>query len=96
MLLETSGVGAVLDLERVPAPPEAEPLRWLTAFPSFGYVLAVEPAAVRQVCARFDAVGVACAAVGEVTAARRLMLHHAGQEAVYLDLAASALTGFGA
>jgi len=95
MLLETSGVGAVLDLERVPAPAEVEPLRWLTAFPSFGYVLAVDDRAVRQVCARFDAVGVTCAAVGSITASAHLALRYAGEEAVYLDLGERPLTGFG-
>jgi len=95
MLLETSGVGAVLDLERVPAPAEVEPLRWLTAFPSFGYVLSVDESAVASVCARFDAVGIACAAVGTVNDSRRLTLRHAGEEALYLDLSEHPLTGFG-
>jgi uncharacterized protein len=95
MLLETSGVGAVLDLERIPAPAEVEPLRWLTAFPSFGYVLAVDESAVASVCARFDAVGIASAAVGTVTESRKLLLRYAEQEALYLDLAQSPLTGFG-
>jgi selenophosphate synthetase-related protein len=94
MLLETSGVGAVLDLERIPAPAEVDPLRWLTAFPSYGYVLSVDDAAVSKVCARFDAVGVTCAAVGRVTESRRLHLRYAGEEALYLDLD-QALTGFG-
>ncbi|HEY8946788.1 MAG TPA: sll0787 family AIR synthase-like protein, partial [Polyangiaceae bacterium] len=48
MLLETSGVGAYLELESVPAPPDVEPTRWLTAFPSFGYVLAVSPDVASQ------------------------------------------------
>jgi uncharacterized protein len=95
MLLETSGVGAVLDLENVPAPAEVEPLRWLTAFPSFGYLLAVDEAVVTQVCARFDAIGIASAAVGAITRARRLQLRHGLQEAVYIDLAERPLTGFG-
>ena len=95
MLLETSGVGAVLDLQRIPAPAEVEPLRWLTAFPSFGYVLAVDDGAVSKVCARFDRVGVACAAVGKVTESRRLALSYAGEEALYVDLAEQPLTGFG-
>lgn len=94
MLLETSGVGAVLDLESVPAPSDVDPLRWLTAFPSYGYVLSVDENAAGAVCARFDAVGVRCAAVGTVTESRSLRLRHAAEEAVYLDLAGP-LTGFG-
>ena len=95
MLLETSGVGAVLDLERIPAPAEVEPLRWLTAFPSFGYVLSVEASDVQQVCARFDSVGVTCAAVGTVNDSQKLRLRAGEHEALYLDLGAQALTGFG-
>jgi AIR synthase-related protein len=95
MLLETSGVGAVLDIESIPAPAEVEPLRWLTAFPSFGYLLAVDEADVARVCARFDAVGIASAAVGTITRDRSLRLRCGTQEAVYMDLAKSPLTGFG-
>ena len=95
MLLETSGVGATLELERIPAPAGVEPLRWLTAFPSFGYVLTVDESAVQSVCARFDAVGVTCAAVGSVNASRRLILRHGDDRALYLDLAEQPFTGFG-
>jgi hypothetical protein len=95
MLLETSKVGATLDLDAIPAPPGVEPLRWLTAFPSFGFVLAVEAAAASAVCARFDAVGVVCAAVGVVDESRRLTLRAGGEVRTYLDLAMAPLTGFG-
>lgn len=96
MLLETSAVGAELDVARVPAPAGVEPLRWLTAFPSYGYVLTVEPSDVDKVCARFDAVGASCAAVGSITSERKLWLRHEDERAPYLDLSQQALTGFGA
>jgi AIR synthase-related protein len=100
MLLETSGVGATLDLSAVPSPPDVDAERWLTAFPSYGYVLAVEPPHVAEVCARFDAVGVTAAPIGEFVPTRHLELRsHARAEAeraVYLDLSESSLTGFGA
>jgi len=95
MMLETSGVGARLDLASLPAPPNAEPFRWLNAFPSFGFVLSVEPAAVSAVCERFEALGVSCAAVGEVTSEPRLELSYGKERADYWDLS-EPLTGFGA
>lgn len=95
MLLEASGVGAVLDLERLPAPPDVDPLRWLTAFPSYGFLLAVDASAVERVVARFDAVGVTAAAVGEVDATRRLVLRRGTERETYADLAEGPLTGFG-
>jgi uncharacterized protein len=95
MLLETSKVGAELDLERVPIPTGVEPLRWLTAFPSYGFVLTCEPEDVGTVASRFDAVGVACAEVGHITSSRRLTLRHREEESLYLHLGEEPLTGFG-
>jgi AIR synthase-related protein len=95
MLLEASGTGAVLEVERIPAPAEVEPLRWLTAFPSFGFVLAVEPNRVDAVCGRFDAVGVTAAPIGELTDTRRLELRSGSERETYWDLREYALTGFG-
>jgi selenophosphate synthetase-related protein len=96
MLLEASGTGAVLDLEAVPAPANVDPVRWLTAFPSFGFLLAVEPEAVERVRARFDAAGVACAPIGVLNDSQKLELRSGGERACYFDLSDEPLTGFGA
>jgi len=40
MLAEASGCGAILDVARVPRPPEASAGDWLTCFPGFGLVTA--------------------------------------------------------
>jgi uncharacterized protein len=81
MLLECSGVGATVDLSRLPCAPGHAPhdglpafLRWLNAFPSFGYLLSVAPAQVEAVQARFTQRGMACEAIGEVQAHHQLRL----------------------
>jgi len=94
MMLETSGVGATVDLARVPAPPNSDALRWLSAFPSFGFVLSVEPGDADEVCARFEALGVSCASVGEITSEPNLELNYARERATYWELC-EPLTGFG-
>jgi AIR synthase-related protein len=96
MLCETSGVGARLDLGRLPAPASVDPLRWLTAFPSYGFVLAVEPSFVAQVLARFDSLGIRAAAAGSTHAEQKLWLTYGEERALYADLAERPLTGFGA
>jgi AIR synthase-related protein len=95
MMLEASGCGAVVDLAELPAPPATDALRWLTAFPSFGFVLAVDPGAVAAVCARFDGVGVTAAPVGEISGGSILELTHHGERGVFADLREAPLTGFG-
>ncbi|MFM2342448.1 MAG: hypothetical protein RLZZ592_2101 [Pseudomonadota bacterium] len=92
MLLECSGVGARIDLDALPRPPgiatPAEFLRWLQAFPSYGFVLSVAPDQVAEVLARFHARGLACAAIGQVDADPQVHIRSGGREALLWNLAA--------
>lgn len=92
MLLECSGAGARIALERLPCPPGmplwhageaaavAARLRWLNAFPSFGYLLSVRPEHAGTVAQRFMERGIACADIGEVTRDHSLVLSLADPE----------------
>ena len=62
-------------------------LRWLTAFPSYGFLLSVRPQHVKPVLARFHARDIACAVVGQVQAQPTVTLRHRGSEALLWDLA---------
>jgi AIR synthase-related protein len=95
MMLEASGCGALVDLSQVPAPSDVDCERWLTAFPSFGFVLAVERRAVPATCAAFDAVGVAAAVIGDIVGPCALDLECGGERARYWDLEQAPLTGLG-
>ena len=95
MLLECSRVGARVDLTRVVAPADAEPLRWLMAFPSYGYLLTARPEQATLVCQRFEEQGLSARAVGEITTGHALWLTAGSESALYWDLACEALTGFG-
>ncbi|AUX38303.1 MULTISPECIES: sll0787 family AIR synthase-like protein [Sorangium] len=97
MLLETSGVGAVLDVAAVPRPGDVRDpslARWLLAFPSYGFLLSVRPDAAGAVLAAFARRGIASAAVGAVDGSRRLTLEAAGERQTLWDLSAEPLTGF--
>ena len=96
MLLESSACGANLDLARVPAPPCVDPARWLSAFPSFGFLLTVEPRHATAVCARFEGLGIASAVVGELTSGAALYLSFEEELSLFRDLGEAPLTGFGA
>ena len=90
MLLECSRAGAVLDLDAVPRPAGVPLLRWLTSFPSYGFVLSVRPAQAEAVRRRFAARDLACAVVGEVQAGSALWLRQQGAQACLWDWAAEA------
>jgi AIR synthase-related protein len=91
MLLECSGHGATIDLDAIPRPPEvasdAQLLTWLSAFPSYGFVLSVKPENREAVMAKFWKRGIACAAVGEVHAGPQVLLRRGGQHAELWNLA---------
>jgi selenophosphate synthetase-related protein len=85
MLLECSGVGARIDLDALPRPDGVPLMRWLSSFPSYGFVLSVAPAQVAAVLARFAARDIACGVIGEVDATRQVRLRAAGEEALLWD-----------
>lgn len=93
MLAECSGVGATIDVAAVPKP-EGVPLeRWLLTFPSYGYLLAVSPANVPAVLARFRERGIAAANVGAVTVDRRVAITDGKVTETIWDFAREPLIG---
>jgi len=90
MMLECSGAAGTIDLDAVPRPSGVPLLRWLTAFPSFGYVFSVRPNKVEAVRAVFHARDIACEAVGRVDAGSRLQLKLGGETATFWDFAEEA------
>jgi selenophosphate synthetase-related protein len=95
MLLETSGVGAVLNLGAIAPPPGVEQLPWLLSFPSFGYLLSVRPEVIAQVEAHFHRHDLTCQPVGTITADRTLTLKLDDHSLCFWDFATESLTGFG-
>ena len=95
MLLETSGCGAILDLQAVPCPAELTLERWLVMFPSYGFLLSVRPEHAAAVQAEFQQRDLVCGLVGSVQAGHQLWLQSGQESALFWDLAACPLTGFG-
>jgi uncharacterized protein len=95
MLLETSGCGAVLDLERVPRPPEVPLEQWLISFPSYGFLLSVASDRVWEVQKLFGDRQIVCAEIGEVQDHHQLILKSSAESTVFWDFTRESLTGFG-
>lgn len=85
MLLECSKVGARIDLACIPKPDGVTLERWVTAFPSFGYLLSVRPEHVDAVQGQFDARALACAVIGSVDATSEVVLHRRDDVATLWD-----------
>jgi hypothetical protein len=77
MLLECSGVGACIDVDAIPRPEGVDFERWLSAFPSYGFVLSVRETHVQAVLERFRARELAAEVIGVVNASHDVVLTRA-------------------
>jgi selenophosphate synthetase-related protein len=96
MLLECSGMGATLDLDAIPRPPEVELETWLMIFPSYGYLLAAQRTQTSELVRRFAEHGVQCNRIGQIDEGSRVRLVSDGHTLDFWDLAETPLLGFGA
>jgi len=78
MLLEVSGKGAAVALDRLPVPDLAGHgmtfEQWVRVYPGMGFVLTAPKDSVSEVCHRFSDVGMTAAEVGVVTDDRTLFI----------------------
>lgn len=93
MLLESSGLGARIDLDAVPRPPDVPLARWLASFPSYGYLMSVQPDDAAFVARHFTSHGIACAAIGHTDANMKVRVASGSDEALVWDLGRTPLTG---
>lgn len=96
MMLECSGVGARIDLGAIPMPPGVPRLRWLTAFPSYGFVFSVRPSKVSALQQAFRERDLACEAIGLVEVGSRVTLTYDGESGELWDFAEQPFIGSGA
>ncbi len=102
MLLETSGCGAVLDLDLIPCPQDLSLEQWLVSFPSYGFLLSVRPDRVSTIQSCFHQQSLICEVIGAVQSTRELVLQSSKadaqsshlESAVFWNLSDQKLTGF--
>ncbi|HID20152.1 MAG TPA: methanogenesis marker 2 protein [Methanophagales archaeon] len=95
MLLESSGAGAIVELEKIPRPDAEIPLeQWLEMYPGTGFVLTVENDENAAECIRiFEDAGVAASIIGEVDASKKLKITNGAETATVFDLNRELITG---
>jgi AIR synthase-related protein len=95
MLAECSGVGLDIDVSAIPLPSGVSLERWLATFPSFGYLLSVDPAHVEQVLARFAGREITAAVIGTVRTGSEVAITDGTACAVVRDYAQAPLLQLG-
>ncbi|MFK8185812.1 MAG: sll0787 family AIR synthase-like protein [Phormidesmis sp.] len=93
MLCEASGCGAVLNLDRVPKPSDTSWTKWLTSFPSYGFLLSAPKKNITEIERLFVPHGLTCTVVGEVIPGADVWFQLNQQQQLFWNLTHS-LTGF--
>lgn len=92
MLAECSGVSITIDPDRI-LPPDGDLARWMTAFPSYGFLLTAKPENASAVLSRFQERDIAAAVIGTVEAGSILCLTDGTTQHVIWDHAAAPFLG---
>jgi AIR synthase-related protein len=92
MLAECSGVGIDIDPDNIVAP-DGDLTRWMTAFPSFGFLLSTPPENAEAVLARFHAHEIGAEVIGAVTEGSALSLIGSNRRHIVWDHAAHPYLG---
>lgn len=80
MLCHCSQVGAQLDLTSIPKPDGSDWLKWLTSFPSYGYLLTCKNAQQHELATLFQAQGITVAHIGMITEGKGITLRESNSQ----------------
>ena len=96
MMLELSGVGAQISLNRLrqPAISSDRFFDWLCCFPSYGFILSVRPWNLSNVQQIFHEFEISCSSIGKVTEGSKVDLVNGDQTALLWDFNEEPFTGF--
>ena len=93
MLLETSRVGAVVDVDAIAVPTGMDLAAWLKMYPGMGFVVTVRPENVAEVREVFESRGLTARVIGRVTEERKLVIRSGEEQMVLFDLERDCVTG---
>ncbi len=95
MLCDCSGVGAAIDISAIPKPDGISDERWLSTFPSFGFLLSVSPDKAADVIQHFRQRGISAGDIGVITVERRVTIADGSSCETICDLSVTSLLGCG-
>jgi putative methanogenesis marker protein 2 len=93
MLLETSGKGAVVDLDKIPVPDGVDFIQWLKIYPATGYIVTSAPSDAGRCIQMFEDTGITARVIGEITDDKKLTITSGEDSRVLLDFKQDIVTG---
>jgi putative methanogenesis marker protein 2 len=95
MLLESSGKGGYIDVDKIPVPKGVDMIQWFLTYQGYGFVLTCKPGNSQRLIDLFGTVGVDAAVVGKVDDSSELMLRSGNDSRVLFNFSKDIITGCG-
>jgi uncharacterized protein len=99
MLLEVSGKGADIDLEKIPKPDLAKNNLsfelWVRMYPGMGFILTAKKTDVDELVRLFNGAGITAREIGSVTDSHELRIHYAGRDTQVFDFVGNGIMHIG-
>ena len=95
MLLESSGKGGYIDVDRIPRPRNVDIIQWLLTYQGYGFVFSCRPENSKRLIELFRTVEVDAAVVGKVSDSDELILRSGKDSKVLFDFSKDIITGCG-
>lgn len=93
MMLESSSVGAVVDVTKIPSPHGVDQIRWHLSYQGCGFCFACDPAKSEEIIRIFEDVGCQGAVVGKVDDSEKLVITDGKESTVLFDFRTDFITG---
>ena len=93
MLLETSGKGGSVDLDRVPKPADSNFTQWIMAYQGCGFVVTCPPENSEEIINMFSKVEIMASVVGKIDDSNRLTISSEDQSSTVFDFTKDIITG---
>jgi len=93
MMMECSGTGCTVDLDRIPRPDGVDEIRWVTTYQGCGFVFSCSPENSAEIISIFEAVSCSGAVVGRVDDTGVMRLEAEGESSVVFDFSKDVITG---
>jgi AIR synthase-related protein len=96
MLLESSGKGAEIHIEKIPKPYDIPLREWLITFPSYGFILSIRPQYTTEVKKIFNSIKLTCGVIGKIIGGSNVLFVKNGVEKrLFWDIEVQPLIGIG-
>jgi putative methanogenesis marker protein 2 len=95
MLCETSGIGASVDLEKIPRPDNVDFEQWLKVHPGTGYVFTADAGKAEECITVFEEAGLTASVIGIIDKGSKLDIYDKTGRVTVFDFSKENITGIG-